>query len=281
MSLFKIHANTPALTALNSLYKQNNEIGIRQARLASGKRINTAKDDTAGYTISRSLETRSVALRTAERNANNAKSILAIAEGGYQAQMDVLLTIKGKAVQAADSSLNADQRTAIQNQVNELLTELDDIATQAKWNGKDIFASTYSFHIGADSGDKLVVDLTSSTSDAVGGSTDVSSMGTTGGAYSLDNETTADAAIDQIDTAIKSLAATIQDIGDTIIRLGLKSDALAITAHNTEATLSVFEDADMAQEQVEFLKHQIVQQTGISALAQANSAPQIVLSLFR
>ena len=68
---------------------------------------------------------------------------------------------------------------------------------------------------------------------------------------------------------------------DTIIRLGLKADALSITAANTEATRSRYEDADMAQEQMEFLKHQIVQQTGISALSQANSAPQIVLSLFR
>ena len=73
----------------------------------------------------------------------------------------------------------------------------------------------------------------------------------------------------------------IQNIGDTIIRLGLKADAISITAQNTEGTLSMYEDADMAQEQIEFLKHQIVQQTGISALSQANSAPQVVLSLFR
>ena len=119
MSLFKIHANTSALNALNSLYRSNNEIGVAQARLASGKRINTAKDDTAGYAISRSLQARTLGLRAALSNVQNAKSILAIGEGGYQAQMDVLMTIKNKTVQSADSSLSTDQRTAIRNQVKQ------------------------------------------------------------------------------------------------------------------------------------------------------------------
>jgi len=281
MSLFKIHANTSALSALNSLYRSNDSIGVTQARLASGKRINTAKDDTAGYAISRSLESRSLGLRAALSNVQNAKSILAIGEGGYQAQMDVLMTIKNKTVQAADSSLNDNQRTAIRNQVAELLNELDDISTQAKWNGSAIFGATFTFHVGADQNDKLTITLNNSTSALVGGVTDLSGMGKTGEALSLENTDKADAAIAEVDTAINSLASVIQGIGDTIIRLGLKSDALSITAQNTEATLSDVEDADMAHEQIQFLKHQIVQQTGISALSQANSAPQIVLSLFR
>ena len=283
MSLFKIHANTSALSALNSLYRSNDSIGVTQARLASGKRINTAKDDTAGYAISRSLESRSLGLRAALSNVQNAKSILAIGEGGYQAQMDVLMTIKNKTVQAADSSLNDNQRTAIRNQVGELLTEIDDISNQAKWNGSNIFGSTFSFHVGADKDDKLAVAMASSTSAALGGDTtaNLSSMGETGGTYSIENETKSALAIGAVDSAIQSLATVIQNIGDTIIRLGLKADSLSITASNTEATRSRYEDADMAVEQLEFLKHQIVQQTGISALSQANSAPQIVLSLFR
>ncbi|SVC89926.1 uncharacterized protein METZ01_LOCUS342780 [marine metagenome] len=192
-----------------------------------------------------------------------------------------MMTIKNKTVQAADSSLNDNQRTAIRNQVAELLTEIDDISNQAKWNGDNIFGSTFSFHVGADKDDKLVVTLSDSASNSVGGATNVSSMGTTGGTYSIEDVSKSALAIGQVDTAIQSLATVIQGIGDTIIRLGLKSDALSITADNTEATRSRYEDADMAQEQIDFMKHQIVQQTGISALSQANSAPQIVLSLFR
>jgi flagellin len=283
MSLFRIHANTPALTALNSVYGSSNKIAVHQARLASGKRINTAKDDSAGYAIARSLQQRSQGLRAALSNVRNAKSILTIAEGGYQAQMDVLLTIKGKTVQAADSSLSTEQRTAVRNQVKELLAEVDDIQNQAKWNGNNIFGSTFSFHVGADKDDKLAVTMNTSTSAQVGGDTsaNLSSMGETGGEFSIEDETKSALAIGAVDTAIQSLATVIQGIGDTIIRLGLKSDALSITAANTEATRSMYEDADMAQEQIEFLKHQIVQQTGISALSQANTAPQIVLSLFR
>jgi flagellin len=283
MSLFKVHANTPALTALDSLYRSNNKIAVHQARLASGKRINTAKDDSAGYAIARSLQQRAMGLRGALANVRNAKSILSIAEGGYQAQMDVLLTIKSKTVQAADSSLNADQRTAVRNQVKQLLLEVDDIQNQAKWNGSNIFGSTFSFHVGADKEDKLAVAMASSTSAALGGDTtaNLSSMGETGGTYSIEDETKSALAIGAVDSAIQSLATVIQNIGDTIIRLGLKADSLSITASNTEATRSNYEDADMAVEQLEFLKHQIVQQTGISALSQANSAPQIVLSLFR
>ena len=281
MSLFKIHANTSALNALNSLYRSNNEIGVAQARLASGKRINTAKDDTAGYAISRSLQARTLGLRAALSNVQNAKSILAIGEGGYQAQMDVLMTIKNKTVQSADSSLSTDQRTAIRNQVKQLLDELDDIATQAKWNGANIFNSTFTFHVGSDENDRLPFNLSNSKSNAVGGSVDLSTLGQTGGTYSLESEDKSNLAIGRIDAAVNALANVIQGIGDVIIRLGLKSDALSVTAQNTEATLSDFEDADMAHEQIEFLKHQIVQQTGVSALSQANAAPQIVLSLFR
>ena len=281
MSLFKIHANTSALNALNSLYGTNNRIAVAQERLASGKRINTAKDDTAGYAISRSLQARTLGIRAALSNVENAKSILGIGEGGYQAQMDVLMTIKNKTVQSADSSLNDAQRTAIRNQVSDLLNELDDIATQAKWNGDDMFGEIFTFHVGSDANDSLSISLSSSTSDAVGGVTDLSSMGATGGTFSLEDTVKANLAISEVDDAIESLATVIQGIGDTIIRLGLKQDALSINAQNTESTLSNYEDADMASEQIEFLKRQIVQQTGIAALAQANSAPQIVLSLFR
>jgi flagellin len=93
----------------------------------------------------------------------------------YQAQMDVLMTIKNKTVQSADSSLNDAQRTAIRNQVADLLNELDDIATQAKWNGDDMFGETFTFHVGSDANDSLSIALNDSTSDAVGGVTDLSS----------------------------------------------------------------------------------------------------------
>ena len=94
MSLFKIHANTSALNALNSLYGTNNRIAVAQERLASGKRINTAKDDTAGYAISRSLQARTLGIRAALSNVENAKSILGVLllEGIQGTEVRVLVT---------------------------------------------------------------------------------------------------------------------------------------------------------------------------------------------
>ena len=89
MSLFRIGANIQAMDSLRSLYQLNEDISQRQARLASGKRINTAQDDTAGYAIARSLEGRAHGLSAALSNVENAKSLLAIAEGGYQNQMEI------------------------------------------------------------------------------------------------------------------------------------------------------------------------------------------------
>ena len=139
MSLFRIGANIQAMDSLRSLYGLNEEMGARQARLASGKRINTARDDTAGYAIARSLEARKLGLGAALSNVQNAQSILAIAEGGYQNQMDILQTIKEKAVQASDRAVSDSQRTSIDKQVYELLTELDEIGKQKdKENKKEI-----------------------------------------------------------------------------------------------------------------------------------------------
>ena len=102
MSLFRIGANIQAMDSLRSLYHLNEEMATRQSRLSSGKRINTARDDTAGYAIARSLEARGHGLSAALSNVQNAQSLLAIAEGGYQNQMDILQTIKEKSVQEVE-----------------------------------------------------------------------------------------------------------------------------------------------------------------------------------
>ena len=134
MSLLRVGGNIDALNSIRYLTEINRDLAVRQARLSSGKRINTAQDDTSGYAIARSLESRRGGLESALSNVQNAKSILAIAEGGYQNQMDILQTIKSKAVQASDSALSTAQRTAIDGQVDELIMELDDISDQTKWN---------------------------------------------------------------------------------------------------------------------------------------------------
>ena len=281
MSLFRIGANIQAMDSLKSLYDINNDIGVRQARLASGKRINTAQDDTAGYAISKSLQGRKNGLTAALTNVQNAKSILAIAEGGYQNQMDILQTIKDKAVQAADQALSGEQRTAIDKQVFQLLSEFDDIAEQTKWSDSSIIntETTFSFHVGGDTGEELLVTLDDSNSATY---TNFTALATADGDGNIGTGVDeADTAIDDIDTAIDTLAGTIQNIGDYMVRLGKKESFLSVSVANTDAVRSAYEDADFAVEQMELLKLQILQSTAVSSLSQANSAPQVVLGLFR
>ena len=284
MSLFRIGANIQAMDSLRSLYHLNEEISSRQARLASGKRINTARDDTAGYAISRSLEGRLNGLSAALSNVQNAQSILSIAEGGYQNQMEILQTIKDKTVQASDRAVSDTQRASIDKQVFQLLTELDDIGSQTKWSGTSLINDTanreFSFHVGGDTGEELLVTLDQSNSSTYSLDTvaTAAGAGTIGTGTDVDG---ADAAIDVVTTAIDTLAGYIQSIGDTMVRLGKKNDFLSVSYSNTDAVRSQYEDADFAIEQMELLKLQILQGTSVSALSQANSAPQVVLGLFR
>jgi len=284
MSLFRIGANIQAMDSLRSLYQLNEEMGERQSRLASGKRINTARDDTAGYAIARSLEARGKGLSAALSNVQNAQSLLAIAEGGYQNQMEILQTIKDKTVQAADRAVSDTQRVSIDRQVYQLLTELDEIGAQTKWSGTTLINGaadrSFSFHVGGDKGEELLVTLnkSNSASHGLGTVATVAGAGTIGTGTNVDG---ADDAILTVTNAIDSLAGYIQKIGDTMIRLGKKADFLSVSFANTDAVRSQYEDADFAVEQMELLKLQILQGTSVSALAQANTGPQVVLGLFR
>ena len=288
MSLFRIGANIQAMDSLRSLYGLNKEIGTRQARLASGKRINTAQDDTAGYAIAKSLEGRRNGLSAALSNVQNAKNVLAIAEGGYQEQMDIFQTIKEKTVQASDSALSDTQRQSIDKQVFQLLTEFDEIAAQTKWSSNSIInaETSFSFHVGGDTSEELLVTLSASNSavaDYVSGGVLLNTISNATGTGTIGTGTTvdgADDAIATIDASIDILAGYIQNVGDSMVRLEKKESFLGVSVANTDAVRSQYEDADFAVEQMELLKLQILQQTSVSALAQANSGPAVVLKLF-
>ena len=270
--LMRIYTNVQAMQSMNSLSIINNKIGMHQLRLATGKRINSASEDPAGYQLSKSLETRRRGLEAALQNVSQAKNVLNVAEGGYQNIMDILQTIKEKATQASDYSLSATQRSSIDDQVTALITEIDDIVTETTFNGDSLIDGGYSgaFHTGEGATDELMISLGNGSSTALG--IDTVNLSTAGGAS---------AAISTASAAIDTLASRIQAVGQYKVRLGTKERTLSVAVTNAEATRSVIEDADFAKEQMEVLKLQILQQTAVSSLSQANSAPQVVLSLFK
>ena len=266
----QIYTNVEAMRTRSALMKVNDRLGTHQFRLSTGKRINSAAEDPAGYSLARSLESRKRGLNVALQNTKNANSIMNIAEGGYQNIMDIIQTIKEKATQAADYSLNASQRTALDNQVKALIEEIDEIVDDTTFNGQNLINGTYSgnFHTGEAFDDELSVSLLDADSAALS----ISSM-------DLSTQASAKTAITLASNSIDLLATSIQKVGEYKVRLTSKQGALDTQQTNTEAIRSTVEDADFAQEQMEVVKNQILQQTSVSALTQANSAPQIVLSL--
>ena len=154
---FRINTNTQAALSLSSLNKTSNEIGMRQLRLATGSKINTAGDDSAGFTISNKFTAKTRGQAQALSNIGDAKSMLSVAEGSLSSTMDILQTMKEKAVQAGNSSMGAEERSAIQSQVDALASEVNDILGNSDFNGTKLFSDTaetkLSFQVGDRSGD--------------------------------------------------------------------------------------------------------------------------------
>jgi|APSaa5957512535_1039671.scaffolds.fasta_scaffold50001_1 flagellin len=271
--LTRIGSNLSAMKALQAFNKINGQLAGVQSRLSTGKRINRAQDDTAGYQIAKGLESRVRGLQQAFDNVGTAKNVLYVAESSHEAQMSLILGIKDKVSQAADGSLTQIQRDAIQSQITAMLDEIDDIADSATWQGTELNAgyndsTSLTFHVGDNASDSFTVELAGFDSLTVG-------------AIDVSTSSLASAAIVTVENVINVLASNIQNVGNYQIRLNSKEAMLSDSIMNTEAARSRIEDADFALEQMEAMKLQIMQQTSMTSFTQANTQPQLVLSLFR
>jgi len=271
----RINTNVGALNAFNELNKINSQVGMRQLRLASGKRINSAADDPAGYTISKKLMARSRSLSAALNNVGEAKNILSVAEGGLQNINDLLVGIKEKTIQAGNGSYGSEELTAIVTQVNDSLNEIDDIISETKFNGTALLNAQFTskvFQTGADGGDSLSVSLSATIDSADFGLSSITSASF--------NSSNLGTTLSSLDTAINTISRELQYVGSLSSRLDVKESTLQTAVTNTDAAASRIADADIAKEQLEMTKLQILQQTSTIQLAQANSAPQNILQLF-
>ena len=272
----RINTNVGALNAFNALSNINSRIGTVQMRLASGKRINSAADDPAGYTLGKKLEARSRSLSQALNNVGELKNVLSVAEGGLQNINDIYVGIKEKVIQAGNGSYGAEELDAIVTQIKDMLNEVDDIIGQTKFNSSQLLDANFTgkvFQIGADGGDQLTVSLSRAIDSSDFGLDSISST-----ALSSTNISTT---LASLDTAIKTVSQELQYVGSLVSRLDVKESTLLTSITNTEAAKSRIMDADIAKEQLEMTKLQILQQTATVQLAQANAQPQGVLGLFR
>ncbi len=270
--LTRINANIPAMKNVNILAKISDRIAKHQLRLATGKRINSASEDPAGYMLARGLEARKRGLQVALDNVSNAQNILDVAEGAYSNIMDILQTLKEKATQAADGSLNSTQRNAIDGQSSALINEIDDMVNTTTFNDKNLIDGSFStaFQTGEKGDEQLTVSLSAADSASLG----INNI-------DLTTANGASTAISTISSAITTLSEDMQTLGEYKVRLQSKQSNLSNAVTNTEAVRSTLEDADFAREQMDVMKLQILQQTSLSSLTQANAAPQLVLSMFR
>ena len=269
----RIYTNIGAMSAYNALNSINSKIGTAQMRLASGKRVNSAADDPAGYTIGKKLDARARSMGQALNNVGELKNILSVAEGGLQAVNDIYVGIKEKVIQAGNGSYGADELSALVTQVQDMLAEVDDIISETKFNGSSLLNAQFTsktFQTGSDSGDSVSVSLNATIDSADFGLSSITSA-----------NIGASATLGSLDTAVSRVSTELQKIGSLISRMDIKEQTLSVSITNTEAAKSRIMDADMAKEQLEMTKLQILQQTSTTQLAQANSAPQNILSLFR
>ena len=277
----RINTNIGALNALNSLKNVQKQLGMHQLRLATGKRINEAADDPAGLTIATKFEYRASGLGVALDNIGDAKNMLAVAEGGLSKIKDILILMRAKVEAAASDTLGSDERNAIATQLTDFKSEIDNIVQTTKWNGKKMldgmgdFSYQIVFQVGAETDSANQITLSSASF----GNVDATSL--TVGSFSVDTATNALSFIGSLDTAVKTISSRLQTIGSQVSRLNFREDTVTIAKVNTEAAYSRIMNADMAFEQLEATKMQILQQTATAMLAQANTAPQNVLSLFR
>jgi len=270
--LTRINTNLQSMESLRTLQNTNHELGLRQLRLATGSRLNRAEDDSAGFSMSKKLEAKVRGQAQALSNVGDAKSMLTVAEGSMGTIMDILQTMKEKTVQASNDTLGTDERTAIDNQLTALSAEITDIIGDTKFNSTSLFTGgSFSFQVNAEAGNTFSVTV---------GTMSVTGLGVASGSIDVSSASSASTLLSSIDSAISTIADKLGDIGDSQKRLTFKQEALSISINNNEAARSRIADADFAKEQMEIVKLQILQQTGTASLAQANSAPQSVLSLF-
>lgn len=278
----RINTNVGARNAFDALNRINSQIGQTQLKLATGKRINSASDDAAGYTLSTKLDNRSRSLQKASSNIGEAKNILSVAESGYQAINDILLQVKEKVLQAGNASYSTDERTALRNEVTELGSEIDRIVAETKFNGIQLLNDSSSgggltsaaFQVGADTGDSISFTL---TADVSASNLNVSSSSIPTNATSA----AIGASLTSVDNAIDTVTGDLQKLGSYVNRLDFKEQVVSSAITNLEAASSRIKDADIAAEQLESTKLQILQQTATTQLSQANAAPQNILTLFR
>jgi flagellin len=281
----RINYNYESISAQRNLSSTQGSFFKAIEQLSSGLRINKAADDAAGLAVSEKLKNQVRGLNQAQRNAQDGISLLQTAEGALNETHSLLGRMRELAVQSSNDTLTNDDRLHIQDEVNALLSEVDRIANSTQFNKINLLNGTTNnatevlLHVGAniESGtndNEITVSITNSDTAALG-------VDALASAISLTTQSGANSAISALDTAIEAVSTTRGQIGAYQNRLDSMINSLGVASENAGAANSRIRDADVAKSVSEMVRTQILQQSTMAVLAQANQAPQMALQLLK
>lgn len=270
-----INNNPASISAQRNLSVSTNQLGRSVERLSSGLRITRAADDAAGLGLSESLRAQIRSINQSVRNSSDGISLTQIADGAASTIGNLLSRLRELSSQSASGTVGNTERSYIDQEFVALRSEIDRIATVTEFNGQALTSgSSISFSIAigfrSGSGNSLSLDLNDITTTSLG----ISSV-------NVSTSANASSALANIDSAISAVATARAEYGSIQNRFEATIANLQVTSENLTAAESRIRDADVAYETSVFTKNQILVQTGISVLAQANNLPQQALALLQ
>jgi flagellin len=284
-----INHNLSAMFADRSLKVTQVYLDKDSEKLSSGLRINRAGDDASGLAVSEKMRSQIRGLNRASANAADGISFIQTSEGYLQESQDIIQRIRELAVQAANGIYTEEDRMQIQVEVSQLVDEVDRIASHAQFNGLNMLTGRFArptgdntvtasmwFHIGANIDQREQVYIGTMTTKALG-------MRNVGDdtIMTIEDPESANRSIAVLDDALKTISKQRADLGAYQNRLEHAIRGLDIGAENLQASESRIRDTNMANQMVSYTRNQVLNQSGIAMLAQANQRPQAILSLLR
>ncbi len=287
-----LNTNVQALLANNALWHRNNDLGRASTNLSTGTKINKSGDDPTGMAVSNKMRLQIKGIEMADRNANDAISLIQTAEGSIGEMQNIAQRMRELAVQASNDTLTTEDRELIQKEIVQLSEELNSISDRTEFNKRHLLNSDYDefiFHTGANSEDNITVSFKAIDSVVLGLSTNAAREYDENGnplqnvLPGLDYTTVEGAqdALARCDKAIDRINTYRSNLGATQNRLEKTSSSLVIAEENVHAALSRVMDTDMASEMADYTKNNVLVQAGISMLSQANQRPNQLLSLLQ
>ena len=303
-----INTNTASINAQRSLASSQAELQTAMERLSSGKKINSASDDAAGFAIAERMTAQIRGLNMAAKNAQDGLAMMSTAENATNDVTDMLQRIRELAVQGANDTNSAKDRGYLQDEVDALLTEINRVSTQTRYNNLILLDGQRSgtVQVGTEADQTVSFDIKTIDTDYLGltwgldadGDVDstaegavtngtgenagtINAFSATVGKIDLSTAESAATALTKITTAIEQVATDRAGYGALQNRLEYTVSNLMNVSEFTQAARSRIEDADFAVESARLAKAQVLQQSGTAMLAQANASSQLALQLVK